>query len=1357
MPIAGDLERAQYEVLEVAIQIFDCDLSVLFPMNPLTGDFGWPPRVSGKLLEGQSAFDRPRPDGLARHTLAAGGVLKVEDLREKPEYASRFTQQEKVHSFIAIEIDLPKRPRPLAVVYIDFREPHTFGDKEEQLIRQFVGRARAILRRAWRYEKVLDLGHEINQQLDDPGALFRLLDDRIRDIIDAGNRFCLGVLDPITDSVTKYVSRARGVIQEECAPLTDIDREAIFAGSVMRMPIRDGQPADEIFVPMVFRNVPLGFVSIEQAQADPFDNEDLRVIELLRNQVATALHGLRLFADLDTISQVAKQLHEEVTSFEAFHAFAENVRQGSGADLVILYRWVQDEGFILPPFVAGDLLDPDFLQPSRPDPMLMRVVNYDGGIFCENASTLLTELGLKGGGGTFRKREKIASAAAISLRVGPTVGVLFINYRKPQQFGGPRKRLIRILAAFAATALQSSHRFLEREGQFDQGMEIVRRVDAELNRTTRLADVLHTILGLANGYVQAEEASLLLADARGEEFTLLVAIGEESKELVGWKGPITGSKGIVRWVFENRQAVLVRDLKNEERWKNLFIGGKKTRSELDVPLLDGDRVIGVLNFESHRKNAFTVRQQDFIRNIAGQFVLAVKRAQDYEARAAELKLFWDFTRDTVGHLDTTQLLDVTLTKTVGTVGATAGALLWYDNATGTYVATTTHGYGAGPAPATRYHIGEGLIGTTSQQLFHGDPSGLVIESERWLVRDSPSVIVAPIRREPKLWGAILLTSDSPTGFNESTVRLTEAISGMIAIALENAEEYEKSEKDREALHDLSAQVLQVSGNPTAVVHSVVTHALKLTNSTRSDLDLYANNKLMKTYFCDMVDGHPSAVHEKSLDPMPKGVVRSIMAHVAKTRQAYYTKGDAQDDPLYAGIEGIHCELAVPLLTRSGELLGVLNVESRYVNAFDERSKHLLELFGDAAVTAFEIARSREIVNVAVRLAEMTHENYGEACELTAETAATHCGCLAVVRLYDRQHDDLVLKHRAGAGEDPFTRVNAKDGLTGQAMQTADLQCIDDLLDKPPGTPAIVLSDPKTRSLLIAPVIVQGVPYGSVGLSHPQPNHFGDLDKNFVLGLAHLLGSTLQRFESLRREMKQKRTVILSATAQDALDLHHDFGGLNYVSSWITLAEQALAQNDFEKARKEYAEVNVEVSKAIELIRTVRDRMASVPEPVNKSVQSLIEKVIKDAQVPESVDIVIDIPKPSPIIYADLYDMSKILNHLVSNAVEAMPDGGTLSFSVRDNPPSVDIDVIDTGCGIDEAYIRDFETASHPKPGHTGWGLRSALRRAEFNDGTLFVAQTSERGTTFTLRLPRAGPDDWEVSVENEPTPSNRVV
>ena len=199
------------------------------------------------------------------------------------------------------------------------------------------------------------------------------------------------------------------------------------------------------------------------------------------------------------------------------------------------------------------------------------------------------------------------------------------------------------------------------------------------------------------------------------------------------------------------------------------------------------------------------------------------------------------------------------------------------------------------------------------------------------------------------------------------------------------------------------------------------------------------------------------------------------------------------------------------------------------------------------------------------------------------------------------------------------------------------------------------------------------------------------------------------------------------------------------------------RDDFNTARREYAEVNVEVSKVVEMVRTVRDHMASVPKPENLSVKNVIERTLKDVPVPPAVNVLTKLQEPSPVIYADPFDVSKILNHLVANALEVMPDGGTLTFSAHEDASNIEIDVTDTGCGIDEAYVDDFEAATRPKGGHTGWGLRSALRRAEFNDGNLYVTQTSEQGTTFTLRLPRASPDDWEATNDNEPTPSNRVV
>ena len=55
-----------------------------------------------------------------------------------------------------------------------------------------------------------------------------------------------------------------------------------------------------------------------------------------------------------------------------------------------------------------------------------------------------------------------------------------------------------------------------------------------------------------------------------------------------------------------------------------------TLSELDVPILDEEEVIGVLNFESTREGAFSQEDEDFLQTLAGQAVLAIRNAQAYE-------------------------------------------------------------------------------------------------------------------------------------------------------------------------------------------------------------------------------------------------------------------------------------------------------------------------------------------------------------------------------------------------------------------------------------------------------------------------------------------------------------------------------------------------------------------------------------------------------------------------------------------------------------------------------------------------------------------------------------------------------
>lgn len=121
---------------------------------------------------------------------------------------------------------------------------------------------------------------------------------------------------------------------------------------------------------------------------------------------------------------------------------------------------------------------------------------------------------------------------------------------------------------------------------------------------------------------------------------------------------------------------------------------------------------------------------------------------------------------------------------------------------------------------------------------------------------------------------------------------------------------------------------------------------------------------------------------------------------------------------------------------------------------------------------------------------------------------------------------------------------------------------------------------------------------------------------------------------------------------------------------------------------------------------------------------------------QNVEVVRYLDAELPYILLDGSTLQAALVNLVKNALEAMPDGGTLEVRTRPTLKGVALDLIDTGCGMSETtLLHMFENFYSSKPDGTGLGLPTARKIIEAHGGLIDVQSAAGRGTKFTLHFP----------------------
>lgn len=217
---------------------------------------------------------------------------------------------------------------------------------------------------------------------------------------------------------------------------------------------------------------------------------------------------------------------------------------------------------------------------------------------------------------------------------------------------------------------------------------------------------------------------------------------------------------------------------------------------------------------------------------------------------------------------------------------------------------------------------------------------------------------------------------------------------------------------------------------------------------------------------------------------------------------------------------------------------------------------------------------------------------------------------------------------------------------------------------------------------------------------------------------------------------------LAAIGQTAGMVGHDIRNpLQSIIGEVYLADSELASlpDSEEKANiKESLEMikqNTEyINKVVLDLQDFAKPLSPCDEETN--IEQLIKELLTKNGLPKNIQTEIHIENDARIVRADSAYMKRILGNLVSNAVQAMPNGGTLIFNAKHENGSVTIKVEDTGVGIsEEARDKLFTPLFTTKSKGQGFGLAVVKRLTEALGGTVTFESEEGKGTKFIVRLP----------------------
>jgi GAF domain-containing protein len=781
---------------------------------------------------------------------------------------------------------------------------------------------------------------------------------------------------------------------------------------------------------------------------------------------------------------------------------------------------------------------------------------------------------------------------------------------------------------------------------------------------------------------------------------------------------------------------VVTDQSSNPVLAKMLVGGR-IRSLASVPLTSREKVLGTLFTGTREYREFTDHDVQLLTSIGHQIGVAIENARLYDVerrRAEQFRLISEVGRNIASILDVDELLGEIARRVseilgyylVG-VGLVEGDEVVMKSGAGPYWEV----YGRQPVHLRMGQQGiVGWVADTGESLLAPD----VTQEPHYYhvpeITETKSELAVPLRTKDKVIGVLDVQSRHLDAFDGSDVVVLQSLADQAAMALENARLFGAERRLAEQFRLIN----EVGRRMTAIldIDELLDQIARMVQEAFDyylvDFGLVAGNEVITR----IAAGRDREYRVPQSAPIRLKVGQEgITGWVAGTGEPLLVP-DVRQEPRYVRLAevGTRSELAVPIKSK-GRVIGVLNVESDQLDAFDEDDLVVLQALANQAAVAIDNARLfeteerraeqfRVISEVGQRMVSIlpVEELLEGIAGLLKETLGYYLVGIALV-----EGDELIFKAGAGGvwgrpGFHPPRLKVGQEGITGWVARTGEPLLVPDV-----GQETRYYSLPEADEIRSELAVPLGTRERVIGVLHVQSDHPNAFDESDLALLQSLANQAAVAIENARLYERAQHLAVVEERQRLARDLHDSVTQALYgMTLYSEAAAGQLALGHSGRVAEHLHELQATGQEALAEMRLL---IYELRPPVLEE-EGLVGALQARLQAVEGrVGLKTDFRVTGecqllPEVEEGLY---RIAQEALNNALKHA-HASNITVCLRQLQGTVTLEVVDDGVGFDPAPARE----------QGGLGLSAMEERAAVLEGHLTVESSPGQGTRVRVEV-----------------------